>query len=370
MAPQSGQRQLRGTFSQVVPAGMPSSGFPIASSYIKPHNKHINLFILDLLRTSSERAGILSRMAVTGNIKTTIETEFEIGVILKINLTEDSKTMYNADPTIPVVMSFSANDPCGGSGIQADIEALGSMGCHCAPVITALTAQDTTDIYQFFPTPSRLVRDQARAVLEDIRVCGFKIGILGSIENVRAVHQILNDYPDIPVVLDPTLHVGAKAKSFDPAILEAMVALILPYVTVCTPNATEARLLASEADTLDACAQEIMAHGADYVLITGQNLVPNKISNSFYGNYRRLEVFHWDRLPNHYQGSGCTLSAGVIGLLAQGIAPSSAVHQAQEYTAECLKQAYRLGMGQYLPNRLYWSREASFEYDAKKEQKN
>lgn len=299
-----------------------------------------------------------------------IEMGLEIGVILKINLTKDGCIMYNADPTIPVVMSFSAHDPSGGSGIQADIEALGSMGCHCTPVITAITAQDTTDIYQFFPTPSRLVRDQARAILEDIRVAGFKIGILGSIENVRAVHQILTQYPDLPVVLDPTLHMGAKAKSFDPAILEAMVALILPYVTVCTPNAMEARLLASEADTLDACAQEIMAHGADYVLITGQNLQPNKVSNTFYGNYRKLESFNWDRLPNHFQGSGCTLSASIIGLIAQGIAPSSAVYQAQEYTAECLKQAYRLGMGQHLPNRLYWSREASFEYDAKKELKN
>ncbi len=278
--------------------------------------------------------------------------------------------MYNTLPTIPVVMSFSASDPCGGSGMQADIETLGSMGCHCAPVITAITAQDTTDIFQFFPCPSRLVRDQARAVLEDIQIAGFKIGILGSIENIRAVHQLLTDYPDLPVVLDPTLHIGAKAKSFEPAILEAMVALILPFVTVCTPNANEARLLASEADTLDACAQEIMAHGADYVLITGQNLQPNKISNSFYGNYRKLEVFHWDRLDNHYQGSGCTLSAAIIGLLAQGIAPASAVHQAQEYTAECLKQAFRLGMGQHLPNRLYWSREACFEYDAKKIQNN
>ncbi|HRE31932.1 MAG TPA: hydroxymethylpyrimidine/phosphomethylpyrimidine kinase, partial [Candidatus Berkiella sp.] len=197
------------------------------------------------------------------------------------------------------------------------------MGCHCAPVITSITAQDTTDIYQFFPCPSRLVHDRARAVLEDIQVAGFKIGILGSIENIRAVHQILSNYRDIPVVLDPCLHLGAKAKSFEPAILEAMVALILPFVTVCTPNANEARLLACEADTLDACAQEIMAHGAEYVLITGQNVLPNKITNSFYGNYRRLEVFHWDRLENHYQGSGCTLSAALIGLLAQGIAPCS-----------------------------------------------
>jgi hydroxymethylpyrimidine/phosphomethylpyrimidine kinase len=271
--------------------------------------------------------------------------------------------MYNRDSTVPVVMSFSATDPTGGGGIQADIEALCSMGCHCAPIITAITAQDTTDLSQYYPCPCRLVRDQARAVLEDISISGFKIGALGSIENVRAVHQLLNDYPDIPVVLDPVLQIGPKAKLIDHAQLEAIIALILPFVTVCTPNAAEARLMAPEADTLDACAQEIMAHGAGYVLVTGAHQIANKVTNTFYGNYRRLEVFHWDRLENNYQGSGCTLSASIAGLLAQGLSPASAIRQAQEYTLECLKSGFRIGMGQHLPNRLFWARENSFEYD-------
>lgn len=273
--------------------------------------------------------------------------------------------MYNCERTIPVVMSFSASDSSGGAGIQADIETLGSMGCHCTPIITSVTAQDTTDIYQFYPCPSRLVRDQARAVLEDMPVAGFKVGILGSIENIRAVHQILNDYPDIPIVLDPTLSLGPKGKSLDPSLLEAMISLILPMATICTPNANDARLMAPGADTLDACAQEIMAHGATHVLITGSHQLPNKITNTIYGNYRRLEVFHWDRLENSYQGAGCTLSASIAGLLAQGVPPSCAAYSAQEYTYECLKHGYRIGMGQYLPNRLFWAREASFQYDAK-----
>jgi len=276
--------------------------------------------------------------------------------------------MGHPNSTVPVVMSFSASDPSGGAGIQADIEALGSMGCHCSPIITTVTAQDTTDMYHFYPCPSRLVRDQARAVLEDIPVAAFKIGILGSIENIRAVHQLLKDYPHIPVVLDPCLYFGSKSKPIDPAALEAIIALLLPFVTICTPNTQEARLMAPEADTLDACAQEIMAHGANYVLITGQHQISNKITNTFYGNYRRLEVFHWDRLENNYQGSGCTLTASLAGLLAQGLSASSAIHQAQEYTAECLKQGFRIGMGQHHPNRLFWARETSYQYDAQQEQ--
>ncbi|MFI4938485.1 MAG: hydroxymethylpyrimidine/phosphomethylpyrimidine kinase [Candidatus Berkiellales bacterium] len=273
--------------------------------------------------------------------------------------------MANAERSIPVVMTFSASDPSGGGGIQADIEALGAMGCHAAPIVTAITAQDTTDIYQFYPCPSRLVHDQARAVLEDMPVVGFKIGILGSIENIRAVHQILKDYPNIPVVLDPTFEMGPKAKSLDPTLLEAMIALILPLVTVCMPNINEARLMAPGADTLDACAQEIMAQGVNFVLITGQNQVANKITNTLFGNFRRLEIFQWDRLTHYYQGAGCTLSASVIGLIAQGISIPSAIFEAQAYTFEALKQGYRMGMGHLLPNRLFRVREGSFEFNLK-----
>lgn len=272
--------------------------------------------------------------------------------------------MYNSEKTLPIIMSFSASDPTGSSGIQADIEAIGSMGCHCAPVITTITARDTMDLYEFFPCPVRIVQSQAKAILEDMHIAAFKVGILGSLDNIRAVHQILKSYPDIPVVFNPTVHIGRKAKALDPNLLEAMIALILPMVKVCTPNIHEARLMAPEADTLDACAQEIMADGADFVLITGNLQTPGKITNTLYGNYRRLDAFQWEKLENDFQGAGCTLSAVIASLLAQGVPPPSAIFQAQEYTLECLKQAYRAGMGQHLPNRLFWARESTPEFCA------
>jgi hydroxymethylpyrimidine/phosphomethylpyrimidine kinase len=266
--------------------------------------------------------------------------------------------MYNSEKTLPVIMSFSAHDPTGGSGIQADIETIGALGGHCAPIITCITARDTADLYQFSPCSARLVQAQAKAVLEDIPIAAFKIGLLGSIENVAIVHQILNDYPNIPVVLDPTMQIGSKRKSLDLNLLQAITTWLLPKVKVCTPNASEAQQMAPEADILDACAQEIMADGAEYVLITGNFQTPNKNTNTLYSNYRRLDAYQWDRLPLDYQGSGCTLSAAIAAYLAHSLPVTSAIFEAQQYTYECLKKAYRMGMGQHLPNRFYWSREA------------
>ncbi len=271
----------------------------------------------------------------------------------------------------PAVMAFSGNDPTGGAGIQADIEALASMGCHTAPVITSLTIQDTQDIQGYVPIDASLLVQQARAVLEDMPIAAFKIGMLGSVEVIEAVHTVLIDYPDIPVILDPVLIAGGGNEIADEEMIDAITSLLLPQTTILTPNSIEARLLAHEADSLDACAQELLERGCDYVLVTGTHEATTNVTNTLYGNRRKLDSFSWDRLPNSYHGSGCTLASAIAGLLAQGMEPFSAVHEAQEYTWESLRAAYRLGMGQHLPNRLFWARdetEAANDEDEKRDQ--
>lgn len=258
--------------------------------------------------------------------------------------------------SVPVVLTFAGNDPCGGAGIQADIEAQASQGCHCAPVITALTVQDTRDIHSLAPIDGILVAEQARAVLEDMPVNAIKIGLLGSVDIIENIHAVLRDYPDIPVVLDPVLASGNGTELADEEIMDAMVSLLLPHTTILTPNSLEARALAPEADTLDACAMAILAHGCEFVLITGTHENTQHVVNHLYGNNRQLESFTWERLSGSYHGSGCTLASATAGLLAQGLEPFGALHEAQEYTWETLKQGYRIGMGQQLPNRLFWAR--------------
>ena len=110
--------------------------------------------------------------------------------------------------TRPIVMSFAGHDPCGGAGIQADIETLVSLGCHCTPVVTALTVQDSVNVKDYVATDAGLLVEQARAVLEDMPVAAFKIGMIGSVQNVEAIHTIIQEYRDIPVVLDPVLAAG------------------------------------------------------------------------------------------------------------------------------------------------------------------
>ncbi len=258
-------------------------------------------------------------------------------------------------PGIPIVLALSGSDPSGGAGIQADIESLLSHGCHCAPVITAVTVQDTQTVYSYAPLGGTLIMEQARAVLEDMPVAAIKIGMLGSSEAVEAICGVLQDYPNIPVVLDPIVASGNGATLAEKDVLEAIDSLLLPHVTVLTPNSPEARILAPAADNLDACAMALLDKGCEFVLITGTHENTSAVTNSFYGNHRLLESYTWERLNGSFHGSGCTLAASIAGLLAQGLEPLSAVHEAQAYTWETLARATRLGMGQALPNRLFWA---------------
>jgi hydroxymethylpyrimidine/phosphomethylpyrimidine kinase len=266
-----------------------------------------------------------------------------------------------SSPSIPVVLIFAGNDPTGGAGIVADIEAVASMGAQAAPVITALTVQNTENVLRVIPTDATLVIEQARAVLEDMPVAAIKIGLTGSVENIEAIHSILHDYPNIPVVLDPILRAGGGSQLSNSEMQDAIAELLFPYTTVLTPNSEEARALAHEADTLDACAQELLDAGCEYVLITGGHESSETVDNRLYGNHRLLETFSWERLPHSYHGSGCTLASGIAGMLAQGLEPFTAIHEAQEFTWESLKQGIRLGMGQHHPNRLFWARNESDE---------
>jgi len=270
----------------------------------------------------------------------------------------------------PIVLSFSANDSSGGAGIQADTLTLASMGCHPLSVITAVTVQDTVGVDDVMALDPGWIADQARAVLEDMPVHVFKIGMLGSVENIAAIAEIVSDYPDIPVVLDPVLSSGRGDELASEDMILAMRELLLPQTTIITPNSIEARrLVQDEAEDLDEldlgqCGGQILHMGCEYVLITGAHENTRQVTNTLYTASGIVRSDVWQRLTGSYHGSGCTLASAIAATLANGLPVSDGVYEAQEYTWQTLKAGFRPGMGQYLPDRLFWARN---EHDSKEE---
>jgi hydroxymethylpyrimidine/phosphomethylpyrimidine kinase len=271
--------------------------------------------------------------------------------------------------TPPTVLTFAATDPSSGAGVQADIMALASIGCYPLSVITGITVQDTVGVESVMPLDADWINDQARTILEDVSVSAFKLGLLGSVENVAIIAEIVADYPDVPLIIDPILTSGRGDELSNEEMQAAMCELLFPQATLITPNSLEARRLAyyDEGDevkhsSLEECALRLLEMGTEYVMITGTHERSIDVVNSLYGMQLSnmpglIKDYHWERLPGSYHGSGCTLASAITACLAHGLSIEEAVHEAQEFTWQTLRHSFRPGMGQFIPDRFFWARE-------------
>jgi hydroxymethylpyrimidine/phosphomethylpyrimidine kinase len=263
--------------------------------------------------------------------------------------------MTDSPKAPPAVLTFAATDPSGGAGVQADILTLASMGCHPISVITAITVQDTR------------VADQARAILEDIPIAAFKIGVMGSLENIAVIAEIVSDYPEIPLILDPVFASARGDEFANDECIQAIRELLIPQSTIITPNSIELKRLALEDDeenvSLEILAQRLIALGAEYVLVTGTHEPTADVINTLFHEKGIVRSDTWKRLPGSYHGSGCTLASAIAATMARGLDITDAVREAQEYTWQSLKFGFRPGMGQFVPDRLFWARDDEDDED-------
>ena len=118
-------------------------------------------------------------------------------------------------PKIPVVLVIAGNDPSGGAGLCADIQTVSALGCHSAPVITALTVQDTHNAYQVESISPDLVISQICAVLNDLPVAAIKLGLLGRAATGKAVATILAEFLEIPVIIEINASVFCEPDRLD-----------------------------------------------------------------------------------------------------------------------------------------------------------
>ena len=257
-------------------------------------------------------------------------------------------------------MTFSATDPSGGAGLQADVLTLASLGCHPLSVTTGITVQDTVGVDSLMALGSEWVNDQARSILEDMDVVIFKCGVLSSLENMTTVAEIVADYPNIPLIIDPVLASGRGDDLANADMLLAMTELLFPQSLLITPNSFEARRLVIEDNeefssiTIEECAKRLRVMGCENTLITGTHEKTDSVINTLFNQQGQPTPFYWDRLPGNYHGSGCTLTSAIAGYYAKGLSLEVAVENAQNFTWHTLNNAFKLGMGQSIPDRFFW----------------
>ena len=269
------------------------------------------------------------------------------------------------DPPAPAcVMSFNAADPSGATGQAADIATLAAMGAHALPVTTAILLRDSAEIFDQHAIDADVVAEQARTVLEDITVAGWKVGFLGSAESISVVAEILSDYPDLPLVsFLPNL--GWLDDDQAQPYLEAFRELILPATEVLVGNhKTLTDFLLPDWDSeRPASARELAVaageHGTRYVLVTGIMLAAKGteqyIDNVLASPQGALTGEKFEMFEASFVGAGDTLSAALAALLAAGSELQAAVGEALAFMDQSLDSGFRPGMGSVIPDRFFWA---------------
>jgi hydroxymethylpyrimidine/phosphomethylpyrimidine kinase len=266
--------------------------------------------------------------------------------------------------TSPLILTFGAADPVGAIGIQADLASFAAMGCHGLSVITTILIGDTARIEDSQVVDADWVADQARVVLEDMPVAAFKVGAVGSLENISVIAEIVSDYPDIPLILDPFTSAMPDQGSDAEDLLVATRELLIPQTTLFLTSAVELARLAetwrepTTDDTLALDAMRVIDMGCEYLFVTGTPGDVHDVANTLFDDSGMVRHDTWQRLPGSFSGAGCTLSATIAAMLANGVDVPEAVFEAQEFTHAALTGAHRLGMGKLVPDRYFWARES------------
>ena len=266
----------------------------------------------------------------------------------------------------PLILSFGATDPIGAIGIHADLATFSSMGCHGLPVITSILVGDTSQVDDTHPIEAELVSDQARTVLEDVQVVACKVGLVGSVENVTVIAEIVSDYPELHLVLEPFNSSIPDIDTEKEDLLIAVCELLIPQTTVLVISTVDLSLLSEtwkeaeaqeEADDMASNAMILIESGCEFVLVTGVQGKENTIANVLFDSTGIIRTDEWQRIQGSHLGASSTLSAAIAAMLANGLDVPEAVMEAQEFTFASITHAQRLGMGKLIPDRYFWTKE-------------
>ena len=250
------------------------------------------------------------------------------------------------------------SDPVGALGVQADLTTFAAHGCHGLSVLTGLLVADSARVENLQETDADLVMDQARVLLEDMPVAGFKVGAMAAIEQASAIAEIVSDYPDSPLILDPFLSALPDSGLLDEVMVTAIRQILVPQATMLMLSQAElARMAETWRASGDAAVEDDVAElthsGCAYVLVTGTGGGSGARSNTLFDRAGVVASFDWQHLPGPFVGAGSTLSAAITALMARGLEADEALRLAQEYTTGALANAQRFGMGKLVPNKFF-----------------
>lgn len=258
-------------------------------------------------------------------------------------------------------LTIAGSDCSGGAGIQADLKAFSAHGVYGASVITSVVAENTSRVISVHNVPVKEIEAQIDAVFEDIEIDSVKLGMLPTVEIIRAVAAKLREYKPKFVVCDPVMIATSGDALSENNVAGAFVNHLFPLSDLITPNIVETEtFLGGYIDgvpDMEESARILCEYGAKAVLVKGGDLDgENSVDMLFDGReYTKFSVKRVDSPNTH--GTGCTLSSAIAANLALGQPLKEAVKNAKDYVTSAIENSYTVGKGHSPVHHFYklWS---------------
>jgi hydroxymethylpyrimidine/phosphomethylpyrimidine kinase len=249
-----------------------------------------------------------------------------------------------------IALTIAGSDSGGGAGIQADLKTFHRFGVFGTSVLAAVTAQNTRGVRAWAAVDTALIAAQIDAVAEDLRPHALKSGMLADAAVVATVAEGIRRHALAPYVLDPVMVATSGDVLLERDAVASIARDLVPLAALVTPNLGEAEVLLGE-PVRDVAAMERAARrlvddlGAGAALVKGGHLTGDELVDVLYAD-GAVERFRHPRLhTSSTHGTGCTLSAAVAALLAEGRGMSDAVPEALAFVHRAIATAPGLGAG-------------------------
>ncbi len=249
---------------------------------------------------------------------------------------------------IPVAITIAGSDSGGGAGIQADLKTFAALGVHGTTAITSITAQNTYSVTAVEDLKPEMIREQIKAVAEDLGINAGKTGMLHTEEIIKTVYSEVSKY-NFPLVVDPVMIAKSGAPLLKTEAMDALENYLLPKATVVTPNRFEAEKLADmEIKNLkdaEVAARKISEMGSKTVVIKGGHLEGEDAIDLLYyeGKIKRFSAPRLDIKTTH--GTGCSFSAAIAAGLAKEMNIPTAVENAKNIVTLAIRFGLNIGKG-------------------------
>lgn len=245
-------------------------------------------------------------------------------------------------------LTIAGSDSSGGAGIQADIKTMTMNDVYAMSAITALTAQNTTEVRGIFDVSPQFLAQQLDAVFEDIFPDAVKIGMVSSAELIETIAAKLQKYNARNIVIDPVMVSTSGSRLIQESAVCALTGSLLPLADLITPNIPESEILCGRAirDKSDmlSCSELIGNTYGCAVLLKGGHSI-NDANDLLYADGRH-RWFEGKRIANpNTHGTGCTLSSAIAANLAKGFSLEDSIKRAKEYISGALSAMLDLGKG-------------------------